>query len=227
MPKNNILKEIKNELISKGNEPRIDNFDQYISQNKIFTILFYSKLIPEFSSILSLLNEIYEKFGSLKLIICICEESQEEFNQTLSKIPDISCLIFKFESKNREILISSYNIITLPSLIVLNKEGILLDSLNIHRIINLKESDIDGWVNKFTMAKFDVQKLEIGMVTKLSVHPHELMYSEQSMKPGYGTSGWICDVCRKSFKAYVCNFFCILCGWDICYDCYNKNINAI
>ena len=41
MPNNNILKEIKNELISKGDEPRVDNLEQYISQNKIFTILFF------------------------------------------------------------------------------------------------------------------------------------------------------------------------------------------
>ena len=50
---NNILKEIKNELISKGTEPRIDNLDQYISQNKIFTILFISKIMTDVSSILS------------------------------------------------------------------------------------------------------------------------------------------------------------------------------
>ncbi len=125
--KNNILKEIKNELISIGNEPRIDNFEQYISQNKIFTFLFYSKIIPDFETILPLLNNLYEKFDSLKLIVCICEESEEEFKEILSTIKDISCLIMTFESKNRDKLISSYNIITLPSLIILDKEGILID----------------------------------------------------------------------------------------------------
>ena len=48
---------------------------------------------------------------------------------------------------------------------------------------------------------------------------------EQSMKPGYGKSGWICDICRKSYTAIDCNYFCILCGWDICNNCYNKNQN--
>jgi len=32
----NVLKEIKNDIISKGDEPRVDNIEQYISQNKIF-----------------------------------------------------------------------------------------------------------------------------------------------------------------------------------------------
>ena len=224
--KNNILKEIKNELISIGNEPRIDNFEQYIPQNKIFTFLFYSKIIPDFETILPLLNNLYEKFDSLKLIVCICEESEEEFKEILSTIKDISCLIMTFESKNRDKLISSYNIITLPSLIILDKEGILIDSLNFDRIINLNESIIEGWINKFNILnKYSEKKLELGMTTKLSVHPHELIYSEQSMKPGYGKSGWICDMCRKPFKANVCNFFCGLCGWDICDACYNKYKN--
>jgi hypothetical protein len=224
--KNNILKEIKNELISIGNEPRIDNFDEYISQNKIFTFLFYTKIIPDFETILPLLDNLYEKFDSLKLIICICEDKEKEFNEILSSIKDISCLIMKFESKNRDILLSTYNIITIPSLIILDKEGILIDSLNLDGIINLNENIIEGWINKFNILnKYSEKKLELGMLTKLSVHPHDLIYSEQSMKPGYGKSGWICDMCRKSFKANVCNFFCGLCGWDICDACYNKYKN--
>ena len=219
--KNNILKEFNKELISIGNEPRIDNLEQYISQNKIFTFLFYSKIIPEFESILPFLNNLYEKFDLLKLIICICEDTEEEFNQSLSTIRDISCLIMKFESKNRNYLISQYNIITLPTLIILDKDGILLDSLNINRIMNLSESIIEGWINIFNITnKYKEKKLELGMTTILSVHPHELIYSEQSMKPGYGKSGWICDMCRKSYDASVCNFFCIICGWDIC-DIWN------
>ena len=226
MPKNNILKEIKNELISIGNEARIDNFDQYILQNKIFSILFYSKIIPDFPFILTTLNKIYEKFDSLKLIICICEDTEEEFNEVLSSIKNISCLVLKFSSEKRNILISTYNIISLPSLIIIDKDSNLIDSLNIEGIINLKESDAEGWINKFTVKnKYVPKTFEIGDVVKLSVHQHELMYSEQSMKPGYGNSGWICDVCRKSYKSNVCNFFCILCGWDICDDCYNKNRN--
>jgi hypothetical protein len=226
MPKENILKEIKNELISNGNEPRIDNLDQYISQNKLFSILFYSKIIPDFSSIIPLLNKIYEKFDSLKLIICICEDSEEEFNKTLSSIQDISCLILKYESNKRDILISTYNIITLPSLIILNKEGILIDSLNITQIINLKENDVEGWINRFIIVnKYELKKPELGQTTRISAHPHELIYSDQSMKPGYGKSGWICDICRKSYTAIDCNYFCILCGWDICNNCYNKNQN--
>ena len=73
---NNILKEIKNELISKGTEPRIDNLDQYISQNKIFTILFISKIMPDVSSILSSIHAQYSKNSKLKLIICLCTDTQ-------------------------------------------------------------------------------------------------------------------------------------------------------
>ena len=52
----NILKEIKNDIICLGNEPRVDNIEQYISQNKIFCILFYSKILPEYSNLFLSLN---------------------------------------------------------------------------------------------------------------------------------------------------------------------------
>ena len=82
--------------------------EKYISQNKIFTFIFYTKIIPDFEIILPLWT-IYKKNSILiKLIICICEDNDEEFNQILSSIKDISCLIMKFESKNRDILISTY-----------------------------------------------------------------------------------------------------------------------
>ena len=46
----NILSNIKNDIISLGSEPRVDNLEQYMSQNKIFCILFYSKMIPEYTN---------------------------------------------------------------------------------------------------------------------------------------------------------------------------------
>ena len=67
----NILKEIKSDIISKGDEPNVDNLDQYISQDKLFCILFYSKLIPDISSVLSSLK-IINSSNTLKLVICIC-----------------------------------------------------------------------------------------------------------------------------------------------------------
>ena len=36
------VKLIKNDILSYGKEPRVDNINQYISQNKLFCILFYS-----------------------------------------------------------------------------------------------------------------------------------------------------------------------------------------
>ena len=223
MPNNNILKEIKNELISKGDEPRVDNLEQYISQNKIFTILFFSKIIPDFESVLSILNSIYQKFDNLKLIICICEETEEEFNQVLSCIKeDITCLILKYESKNREILISNYNIISLPTLLILDKNGALIDSLNIYQIINLQDNDIKGWINKIIISNImKYENYELGQTIKISAHRHELVFSNTEMK-GYSGAGWRCDLCRKSFGAKVCNFNCFSCGWDICEVCLNK-----
>ena len=188
----NILKEIKNDIISKGDEPRVDNIEQYISQNKIFCLLFYSDIIPEYLNILSSLK-IINNSDNLKLIICICEDSEEDYNKTISKINDISCLILNYNSKNKDFLINNYNIISLPKLIVLNKDGQVIDNLNSQRIQILNENDILGWKNKFIIPNLYKNKVpELGDRGRITNHQHELIFSNYSMKSGYGKGGWIC-----------------------------------
>jgi len=217
----NILKEIKNDIISKGDEPNVDNLDQYISQDKIFCILFYSKIIPDNSNLLSSLK-ILNTSDVLKLVICICEDTEEDYKASLSQINNISCLILKNESKNRNSFINEYNIISLPSMLILNKNGVLMDILNKERIQSLNEKDIEGWKNKFIVPNMYKNRLpELGDKTRISNHKHELVFSDNSMK-GYGMSGWICDICRKNFQYTVPNFFCGLCGFDACDVCINK-----
>ena len=219
----NILKEIKGEIISSGKEPRLSNIEQYISQKKIFCILFYSKIVQENSYILSLLNDIINKDSDLKLLICICEEKEEDYNKNITALKDISCLILNFNSNDRDLFIQKYNIIALPTLIVLDKDGDLIDSLNQEKIKKLNGNDIIGWKNKFIIPNMYKDKApELGDKGRITNHQHELVFSNNSMKPGYGKSGWICDICRKSFNYNTPNFFCSLCGFDVCDVCYDK-----
>ena len=219
----NILKEIKNDIVSFGNEPRVDNIEQYISQNKIFCILFYSNLLPYYSNVFLSLNNIINNNSELKLLICICEDDEEGFNKSLSEINNISCLIIKFDSKNRYLFINKFNIILIPTLIVLDKDGKVIDILDKEKIINIKSIDIEGWKNRYFIPNIYKNKIpELGDRGKISNHQHELIFSNHSMKPGYGKGGWICDICRKSFEYNVNNFFCGLCGFDVCDVCFDK-----
>ena len=219
----NILKEIKNGIISSGAEPRVSNIEQYISQNKIFCVLFYSEIIPDNSTLLSFLDNIINKDSMLKFLICICEENEEDYNKKISELNNISCLILNYNPEVRNIFIQQYNIISLPTLIILDKNGILIDSLNKERIINLNQNDILGWKNKFIIPNLYKDKTtELGDKGRITNHQHELIFSDHSMKPGYGKSGWICDICRKSFQYNTPNFFCSLCGFDVCDVCYDK-----
>ena len=219
----NILKEIKNDITSIGSEPRVDNLEQYISQNKLFGILFFSNIVPDYLNLLSKLEEqINNSKNLLKLLICICEENEEEYNKISSEIK-ISCLLLKYDSKNRETLIKKYNIMTIPTLIVLDSYGEVVDILNKERIVNLNENDIIGWNNIFIVPYLYKNKLpELGDIARISNHPHELVFSNHSMKPGYGKGGWICDVCRKNFTYNVENFFCGECGFDVCDVCFDN-----
>ena len=217
----NILKEIKNDIISKGDEPNVDNLEQYISQDKIFCIFFYSKLIPDSTNVLSSLKTINAS-DNIKLVLCICEENEEDYKASLEQINNISCIILKYESKNRDEFINNYNIISLPSMIVLNKFGVPMEMLNKERIQSLNENDIEGWKNKFIIPNMYKNRLpELGDKLRISNHQHELVFSDNLMK-AYGTNGWICDLCKKHFKYNISNFFCSLCGFDACDACITK-----
>jgi len=108
-----------------------------------FKLLFYSNIIPEYLNILSSLK-IINNNDNLKLIICICNDSEEDYNKTISEMNDISCLILNYNSKNKEYLIDNYNAISLPKLIVLNKDGEIIDNLSSQRIKILYK---DGKIN--------------------------------------------------------------------------------
>ena len=53
------------------------------------------------------LNNIINNNSSLKLLICICEDTDEDFKNSLSAINYISCLILNYDSKNRHLFIKN------------------------------------------------------------------------------------------------------------------------
>ena len=56
---------------------------------------------------LSSLNNIINNNSSLKLLICICEDTDEDFKNCLSAINYVSCLSFNYDSKNRDLFIKN------------------------------------------------------------------------------------------------------------------------
>ena len=69
---------------------------------------------------------------------------------------------------------------------------------------------------------------ELGDKGRITNHQHELVFSNNSMKPGYGKSGWICDICRKSFHYNTPNFFVLYVAlMFVMYVMININANYI
>ena len=220
---NNLL---ENEEIKEDNKEEIkDDFqdEKRETTGLIFCILFYSKKIPEIENMLFSLNNKIYKSNSLKLIICICDETEEEYDEALSKIKGISCSIINYDIKNRDLFIKKYNITSLPTMIILDKYGKVIDSLNKERIMNFKECDIIKWREKFDIPnELDNKKHELWKRAKINKHEHELIYGNNFMKPGYSESiGFFCDTCLKSFDDDI-NYFCPLCEYDVCDECFEK-----
>ena len=213
------------EIKEYNNEEIKDDFqdEKRETTGLIFCILFYSKKIPEIENMLFSLNNKIYKSNSLKLIICICDETEEEYDEALSKIKRISCSIINYDIKNRDLFIKKYNITSLPTMIILDKYGKVIDSLNKERIMNFKECDIIKWREKFDIPnELDNKKHELWKRAKINKHEHELIYGNNFMKPGYSKCiGFFCDTCLKPFDDDI-NFFCPLCEYDVCDECFEK-----
>ena len=56
---------------------------------------------------------------------------------------------------------------------------------------------------------------------KINCHRHPLMYCVTSRSSKSKTS-WICNECRNSFYDNEWSFYCSICDYDICYNCYES-----
>ena len=147
---NNILKEIAPILIKKG-DVSYSSIDIYIQQDKVFGLLFISGFLPKINNIIEKFNKIFKSVTQnddiLKLIICICDEEKDDYDTSLLKISSLSCFIIPYESEVKQQLINKYNIISLPCLVILDKNGKNLEYLNNSDINNLNIDIIKGWKN--------------------------------------------------------------------------------
>ena len=55
-------------------------------------------------------------------------------------------------------------------------------------------------------------------------HPHQLIYCITS-RSSIGETNWICNNCMKNYNNNEWSFYCTLCDYDLCYDCYIFNLN--
>lgn len=53
-------------------------------------------------------------------------------------------------------------------------------------------------------------------------HCHPLKYLTSAEK-GYSSNGWYCDICKKHYDTDINSMHCILCGWDLCNNCFFKD----
>lgn len=227
----NILLELGEVLQYKnGQSKTISPADSYIYDGKdyLFGILFFSNIIPFNSKIINSLSNtlsIKEINEHLKLIICICDDNETEFSKILSQFSKINCFVIPFKSETIQKLINKYNIFTLPTLIIIDKNGKTIDVLKIENINNLNLNNIEGWKNIYEIKKiYGNKKYNIGDQGFINCHSHMLIYADYLLKSfDYGKGNWYCDICRKTNTYDVTNFYCDLCGYDVCDSCYEKH----
>ena len=213
-----------------GQQKSISSIDTLVNDGNsyLFGILFFSNIIPFNSKIINSLSNtlsIKEINEHLKLIICICDDNEAEFNKLMLEFSKLNCIIIPFKSEINQKLINKYNIFTLPTLIIIDKNGKVIDALKTENIQNLNLYKIEGWKNTYEIKKlYGVKKYSIGDQGFVNCHSHMLVYADYLLKSfDYGKGNWYCDICRKKNTYDVTNFYCDLCGYDVCDSCYEKN----
>ena len=227
---NNILKEIEQNIIKNG-DASYTSIDICIKQNNIFGILFISEFIPNINNIIQILSNLLNSFKNeedniFTLIICICSEDKEDYEKTFLKISNLSCFVLPFNSKQKENIIDKYNIFILPCLLLFNKDGKNFISLTNEEIEKINSEKIKGWKNTFSLANNFKKRVKyfIGLEGAIFPHKHILFYSDYLYKnPKYEKYNWFCDLCGDSHVYTDNNFYCRLCNFNVCDDCYEKN----
>ena len=211
-------------FITQDNKLINNELQKYNKDTKIFCIFFMSSFHPFFNEIFQKINSLLNQEKEIQLIFCPCDETEEEYNTSKLQITNKNILIIPFSEKETiEKIINKHNVNYLPYMVIINKEGKEIFKLLKEEIMGITKEDILGWINQSNIKLFYDLKYQIGEKGNSPCHPHTLTYAISTTKmPAYRSGNWYCDECGKSFKANVTNFYCSLCGYDICDLCYDK-----
>ena len=187
--------------------------------------------------------KLFEKFKQnvKDNMICKTEENYEE-------VKDLNEKRKKFYKKHlielKSYYINYYQIkrshSSLNKNIILEEESqkyIKSNSVNIHKI--KKEQSLDltksqstkvslkqEWkTNINTINNFSLKSsiYNLGYSGNISEHKHRLIYTDylgKSLK--YGKKNWSCGICENKFNYDINNFYCDICEYDVCRDCFEK-----
>ena len=211
-------------FITQDNKLINNELQKYNKDTKIFCIFFMSSFHPFFNEIFQKINSLSNQEKEIQLIFCPCDETEEEYNTSKLQITNKNILIIPFSEKETiEKIINKHNVNYLPYMVIINKEGKEIFKLLKEEIMGITKEDILGWINQSNIKLFYDLKYQIGEKGNSPCHPHTLTYAISTSKmPEYRSANWYCDEYGKSFKANVTNFYCSLCGYDICDLCYDK-----
>ena len=217
-------------LIGPKTLKKIDFNSSNYSKITLFGILFCSNFHPSFKQIIENLINFYNRVNNdscrhLEIIYCSCDELEEEFNMSVSS--QMPWLVIPYDNNDiKEQLFTKYSVDSIPLLVIIDKEGKIIISLNKTEIDLLDDNSFSGWINMSSLNKklLKQEKYKIGQKGISMYHPHHLIYTDETLKmPDYKGNSWVCDVCGTSHQSTVPNFYCGLCGFDICDNCFEKN----
>ena len=224
------MKHYKDSFIKHDKTTVVENISSPSSPLEIYSLLFISHIHPSYNDIMSTLVSFYNHHRSIsnnfEIISIYLEDNEVSFNAHFNSQLHIPWLALPYNNADLiEDLLNDFNVNSIPLLLVFDKEGRKITSLNKTEIMSINENTFNGWINESYEKKQQLRigKFVIGDKGYSSCHPHNLLYTDYTLKSsGYKVGNWSCDVCGKTFAKTVTCFYCGLCGFDICDACFIK-----
>lgn len=240
----NILSDLKENILDIEDKPINYLFSEQDpkTKDKLYAFFFYASFHPNFEEAVdSLINFYFSimKEDNLEIFFCSCDEdkmSYQESNDIIKSklLPKESCnsdlnsktFFISFRNGNgKDSLIRKFKIDTVPRLVIINSQALIISELNNSEIINLTEDIFNIWIkkNKASLLSGIKVRFNIGDKVTLTLHQHGLIFTDYTLKKSeYRTGTWHCDECGKSYGREVKNLYCGLCSYDLCMECYDK-----
>ena len=223
---------IINDLIAKNNEltSKIDILS--LQSKDIKDDIDYLKFKNNENKLNDLFNQLNDKINNLELKINEKNlEEQKEKNKLISQVNILTQKVVQLEKDieqekvNNKKILEKLNQINTPN--TSNNNDLNNDSNNKNNDSNdsppFHTSKSDNLPNILFESIFGgiLGKSKLGRKGRSKYHEHVLVFSDYTMKdPDYAKGDYFCDICKQRFSRDVDNFYCKICGFDLCERCF-------
>ena len=219
--KKNLLKRLQSQnffFVEREKKEEIKN----AKNNEIIELKMFEKFNKKVNNDIYLTEENYEK---------VKEENAKRKKHYKNHLNDLKIYSNKYYETKRSHTTSKIKTIkeelneNIKSKSVNTPQISRKQSLELTKSQSTKASLKKEWKNNINIIKnFSLKSSNyLGYSVYITEHKHKLIYTDYLGKSlNYGKKDWLCAICGNKYNYDLNNFYCDLCEYDVCENCYEK-----